>query len=119
MSQLSVYFLGPPRVECGGEPIHIGRRKVMALLAYPAVEKGRHGRDTLATLLWPEYDQSRARADLRRTLSLLKGTLGEGFLLVDRETVDLSGFRKPDRSLAGSGQCTVPDERSRLVFWRV
>jgi DNA-binding SARP family transcriptional activator len=36
------------------------------------------------------YDQSRARADLRRTLSLLNRTLGEESLAADRETVGLA-----------------------------
>jgi DNA-binding SARP family transcriptional activator len=68
MSRLALYLLGPPRLELDGEPVHIGRRKVMALLAYLAVTGGSHSRDFLATLLWPEYDQSRARAALRRTI---------------------------------------------------
>src|SRR5512142_3018722 len=49
-----------------------------------------HGRDTLATLLWEDYDQSRARAALRRTLSVLKSALGEEQLEIDRELVGLA-----------------------------
>ena len=75
MSQLALYLLGPPRLELGGEPVKISRRKALALLAYLAVTGGHHQRDALATLLWPEYDQSGARADLRRTLSLLRRKL--------------------------------------------
>jgi DNA-binding SARP family transcriptional activator len=36
-------------------------------------------------LFWPEHDQSRARAGLRRALAALKKALGEGWLDVDRE----------------------------------
>ena len=32
MSRLGLYLLGPPRVELDGEPVHIGRRKMLALL---------------------------------------------------------------------------------------
>jgi ABC-type transport system substrate-binding protein/DNA-binding SARP family transcriptional activator len=89
MAQLALFLLGSPRVEVNGKEIHIGRRKALALLAYLAVTGERHRRDSLAALLWPEYDQSRARADLRRTLSLLNRILGEGWLDVDRETAGL------------------------------
>ena len=75
---------------------------MVALLAYLAVTGRCHRRDSLATLLWPELDQSRALAYLRRILSMLRKTLGDEWLIVDRETVDLrrdlSGFGEPDRS---------------------
>ena len=89
MSRLALYLLGPPRVELDGEEIHIPRRKAMALLAYLAVTGRRHSRDSLATLLWPELDQSTARARLRRALATLREALGDGWLDADRETVDL------------------------------
>lgn len=63
MSCLSLSLLGPPRLEMDGEPVQIGRRKALALLVYLAVTKRLHSRDALATLFWPEYDQSSARAD--------------------------------------------------------
>ncbi len=90
MPRLELYLLGPPRVELDGEPVQIGRRKAIALLAYLAVTGQPHSRDSLAALLWPEYDQSSARADLRRSLSLLNRTLGEEWLTVDRETGSLN-----------------------------
>ena len=65
-------------------------RKATALVAYLAVTGRRHTRDALAGLLWPEYNQARARAALRRTLSSLKGARSEGWLRVDRENVDLA-----------------------------
>ena len=76
MSQLSLYLFGPPRLELDGIPVHIPRRKAMALLAYLAVSSQSHSRDALATLLWPENDQSSARAELRRTLSVLNRAWG-------------------------------------------
>ena len=69
MSRLALFLLGSPRIERDGEPVHIPRRKAVALLAYLAVTGQTHRRDALATLLWPEHDQSHARAGLRRALS--------------------------------------------------
>ena len=76
MPHLALHLLGSPRIECDGEPVEIGRRKAIALLIYLAVTGRSHSRDALATLLWPEYDQGRARAGLRRALAALKKALG-------------------------------------------
>ncbi len=69
--------------------MHIRRRKAVALLAYLAVTGQVHSRDALATLLWPESDQSAGRAGLRRALASLKDALGEEELEADRETIGL------------------------------
>jgi DNA-binding SARP family transcriptional activator len=82
MSDLALFLLGPPRIERDGEPVEIRRRKAMALVVYLAVTGCSHSRDALATLLWPELDQSRA-------LTALRKSLGEGWLDVDRETAGL------------------------------
>jgi DNA-binding SARP family transcriptional activator len=84
-----ILLLGAPRIEHDGEPIEVDTRKAIALLAYLAVTRQRHARDALAGLFWPEYNQTRARAALRRTLSSLSGARAEGWLDVDRESVDL------------------------------
>jgi DNA-binding SARP family transcriptional activator len=84
-----ILLLGAPRIEAGGEPIEVDTRKAIALLAYLAVTRGRHARDALAGLLWPEYNQKRARAALRRTLSSLSQARSEGWLEADRESVGL------------------------------
>ena len=73
MSPLALYLLGPPRVERDGKPVEVNRRKALALVAYLAVTGQSHSRDYLVNLLWPEYDSSRGRAALRRTLSLPSG----------------------------------------------
>jgi predicted ATPase/DNA-binding SARP family transcriptional activator len=90
VSRLALFFLGTPRVELDGQPVHISRHKAVALLAYLATTKQSHRRDSLTALLWPEYDHSRARADLRRTLAVLNRTLGSGWLTVDRESAGLN-----------------------------
>jgi len=89
MSRLAISALGMPRIEYAGAPLAVDRRKAVALLTFLAVEGRAHGRDALATLLWPGYDQSTARGNLRRTLSTLHTALGEEWLAIDRDTVAL------------------------------
>jgi predicted ATPase/DNA-binding SARP family transcriptional activator len=89
MSQLKIYLLGSPRVESNNIMIQMDTRKAFALLGYLAVTAEQHTRDTLATLLWPEYDQTRARAALRRTLSTLKRAVGDDHLEITRESITL------------------------------
>ena len=86
---LSVSLLGPPLAEVDGQPLSVDTRKATALLAYLAVEPGRHGRESLAALLWPDYAPDRARAALRRTLSTLRSALGGNWLAVARDAVSL------------------------------
>jgi DNA-binding SARP family transcriptional activator len=101
MSRLAIYLLGPPRIELDGDPVHIGRAKAVALLAYLALEGGPHRRDTLATLLWPGYDQSSARAHLRRALVSLTKRLGHEWFVADRASIGLAPDAGPSN---GSGR---------------
>ncbi|MGI9050750.1 MAG: ATP-binding protein [Rubrobacteraceae bacterium] len=87
MVDTRLFFLGSPRIEHAGAVVEVDTRKAVALLAYLSLEEGRHGRDTLAGLLWPEYSQTKSRAALRRTLSALSTLRSEGPLNVDRESV--------------------------------
>lgn len=89
MAQLSIRTLGPPEIELDGVAVDTSRHKAIALLVYLAVTGERHRRDALATLFWPEYEQSKAYAYLRRTLWEIKEALGDGWLDADRETVGL------------------------------
>ena len=89
MSDLSLFLLGTPRLERDGQPVHLDRRKALALLAYLVLTGQSHGRDALATMFWPDSDQGQARANLRIALTALRQALGEGCLHVDRETVQL------------------------------
>jgi predicted ATPase/DNA-binding SARP family transcriptional activator len=84
MPRLALFLLGPPRIECNGTPLHLDRRKAVALAAYLAVTGQRHRRETLAALFWPEQDQARAHANLRRTLAAVKEAVGDECLAVDR-----------------------------------
>src|SRR5512145_2508186 len=81
-------------MEIHGAPVEVDTRKATALLAYLAVTGETHQRDTLAALLWPDYDQTSARAALRRTLSTLnralEGDASERYLEINRESVGLA-----------------------------
>ena len=87
---LSLFLLGPPRVEIDGEVIAFPRQKSLALLVHLAVTGEQQRRDSLAALLWPE--SADARGSLRRELSSLKSALGNGdWLDAQRENVTLTG----------------------------
>jgi DNA-binding SARP family transcriptional activator len=85
-----ISLLGAPHIEHDGVPVEVDTRKAIALVAYLAVTKRSHTREALAGLLWPEYNQTRSRAALRRTLSSLGKARSEGWLQADRENVDLA-----------------------------
>jgi DNA-binding SARP family transcriptional activator len=89
VTELRVALLGSPRVEVGGTPIEVDTRKAIALLAYLALSDQPQGRDRLVGLLWPDYEPDRARASLRRTLSVLVKALGGRWVVADRRTVRL------------------------------
>jgi predicted ATPase/DNA-binding SARP family transcriptional activator len=87
MAELELFLLGNPRIERQGEPIEVDTRKAIALMAFLVMSGEVQSRDSLATLLWSEFDQSRARAALRRTLSPLRKGLGGESLDVTRESI--------------------------------
>ncbi|HJP60388.1 MAG TPA: BTAD domain-containing putative transcriptional regulator [Gemmatimonadaceae bacterium] len=82
----------------------LAQPKRIALLAYLciAVPHGYHRRDKLLALFWPDSDQEHARASLRKSLHVLRRTLGEEAILTrgdedvavdfDRVTCDASTF---------------------------
>lgn len=89
MAELVIHALGSPSVELHGNAISVDTRKAIALLVYLALERQSRSRDSLAALLWPEYDQARSRAALRRTLSVLHKALDGQYLAIDRDQVTL------------------------------
>jgi DNA-binding SARP family transcriptional activator/lipoprotein NlpI len=90
VSKLTLFFLGPPRLLRNGVSLEPDTRKAVALLAYLAVTGQAHTRDTLATLLYAEYDESHARGALRRTLSSLNKALSDEGLVIARDRIALS-----------------------------
>jgi DNA-binding SARP family transcriptional activator len=89
MAAINLYLFGHPRIVYRGQAIEVVRRKALALVAYLALTNLPQSRDTLATLLWPELDQERARAALRSTLPALTSLFPESWLTADRQTIGL------------------------------
>jgi TolB-like protein/DNA-binding SARP family transcriptional activator len=79
-----------------GAPIELSGKKIQALVAYLAVEEKRsHSRDELATLLWGQMGDERARHNLRQALSKLRrqcdsiAEIEDDFIRVDRAQCDI------------------------------
>jgi len=89
MSHLAIFALGPLRIELDGQPLQTSRHKALALLVYLAMNPEKQSRAVLSALLWPDYEQEKAYAYLRRTLWELRSLLGEGWLEASREDIRL------------------------------
>lgn len=87
--RLALHFLGSPQLYLDHEPVTVDRRKAVAFLVYLAVEGGKHTRDSLSALLWPDYDQSKAFTNLHHTLWEVQQVIGEGWIIADRKTIGL------------------------------
>jgi len=87
---LALHFLGIPQLNLDDTPITTDRRKAVALLAYLAVGRGKYTREFLSGFFWPDYDQSKAFSNLRRTIWEVHQVLGENWLIADRESVWLN-----------------------------
>ena len=98
MTLLENHFLGAFDVQLNAKAVSaFPTDKIRALLVYLALEPGQpHRRETLATLLWPEMEQSAALANLRLALHRLRETfervqagVGETLLHSTRQTLQL------------------------------
>jgi DNA-binding SARP family transcriptional activator len=80
------------RVLRDGVPVAISYQRARALLAFLALEPGRHTRERLADLFWPVEAPDAARDSLRRMLSVLREALGpdKAALTADRNGVALA-----------------------------
>lgn len=95
-----IELFGPPRVRRDDADVRFDTRKAVALLALLSVTGREFGREALAGLLWPDLERSRARATLRRTLSVA-ASVGPALVVhADRVGVD-----------AGAVDCDVVEFR--------
>ncbi|HEX6219537.1 MAG TPA: AAA family ATPase [Acidimicrobiia bacterium] len=92
---LDIRLLGSPQVTVDGVAVDVDTRKAIAMLAYLAIETSAE-RDTLAALFWADSPPDRARATLRRTLSALRGGVGEDAISADRNRVELTDAHTSD-----------------------
>ncbi len=89
MEPCRIYLLGSPYVTVGEQRIAFKRKKALALIAYLALQAQPSRRDTILTLLWPDLDEVRARAALRRTLAAITETPLRMWLRADRQVIEL------------------------------
>lgn len=89
MAELQFYLFGAPRIEHDGQPVSIKRRKAAALVFYLAMSTQPHNRSALASVFWPESDQTSARSALRTTLASLRRTALKDWLVIDGENISL------------------------------
>ncbi len=76
-------------MEYDGELLEIANRKGLALLTYLAINPEIHRRNRLAGLFWPDYNQTRARANLRRTFWILNQTPLANLIGAGQESIHL------------------------------
>jgi DNA-binding SARP family transcriptional activator len=97
MPHLSIRLFGP--LDCTLDKEEVAgfeSDKARALLAYLAVEtQGAHRREKLAGLLWPDWPEQAARANLRRALANLRLVIGDHhatppFLHISRQTIQFN-----------------------------
>jgi DNA-binding SARP family transcriptional activator len=96
-------LLGPVELRAAGIKVELPTRKLLAIIAFLALE-GESSRATLAALLW-EASEDRARANLRGELYRLRGTAFAGVLEDDGKRLRLahsvqSDLERFDRFLA-------------------
>ncbi|MFC4455206.1 ATP-binding protein [Deinococcus sonorensis] len=88
MGALRITLLGPPQLWLDDQPLALTSRKLTVLLAYLLLEPGRHTREDLAGLFWPDSEPEVARSALRTLLSQLRRLLPDR-LHVEGPLVDL------------------------------
>jgi len=95
VARLTISLLGSLEIVLDDQPVtYLATGKARALLAYLAVEAGHaHRRETLAGLLWPDYEERSARANLRNALSNLRKAIEDRPAIEDRGAV--RGHREP------------------------
>lgn len=93
--QLAIQLIGAPQFQLDHVPITASRRAVVALLAYLAVSDWEHPgqrftRESLAVLLWTDYEPAKALGNLRHTLWEVTKFIGEGWVIAEHEMVYLN-----------------------------
>ncbi len=121
-THLTLGLFGQLTILHNEQPVEVKSHKAEALLAYLALQRRPQNRDGLATLLWPEANQERARANLRRALWTLNqtpvvawmdGTTDFIALRTDDLTIDAVSF---EELLAQRPQDLQALERAALLY---
>ena len=122
MAQLQIHLFGAPTVIlASGSEASLPSDKARGLLAYLAVEAGQaHRREKLAGLLWPDYTESSARANLRRALADLRQAIGDHqatppYLLIAQETLQFNAASGAQSDVAAFLQLTSSPPPANLT----
>jgi DNA-binding SARP family transcriptional activator len=75
MSRMQICVLGAPEVTLDGRVVNFRTRKTLALLVFLALEPGRHSRERLQNIFWP--DNATGRGALRSALTYLRAALSD------------------------------------------
>ncbi len=86
---LKILLLGHPSITYHDDNVELKRRKAFALLAYLAVTRKAHSRDSLTAIFFPDQDEKQARSGLRLLLTDLNKTAISDFLVIERNLVAL------------------------------
>lgn len=95
-THLTLKLFGQLTILQDKQPLQIKSYKAAAILVCLALRRRPQSRDYLATLLWPEVGQERARANLRRALWTLKQTPAGAWL---NGTADSVALRTEDLAI--------------------
>ena len=82
-------WLGHPRIELSGSDVRLETRKTTALLAFRSLSEYPQPREKLAELFWPEFDPSRAPANLRPSLASLHASIPGDWLEAERDRINV------------------------------
>lgn len=87
---LELRLLGACGLWWYGNPIQLGTRKALALMAYLALQPSGATRSELCALLWPDSDETRARRSLRVELTRIYAQLDEGTVFSQADLLRLN-----------------------------
>ena len=94
MGQLQLCFLGGLKIWQDDEPHHDALpKKALALLCFLAVTSEAQSRNKLASLLWSDFAEDRARSNLRDTLTLLRRTPLAPYVDIGRQLISFNQKR--------------------------
>mgnify|MGYP001185023496 CR=1 FL=1 len=85
--RLTLGLFGSLTILSDQQPVEVKSKKAVAVLVYLLLQQRCQSRDYLAALMWPEADQTHARANLRRALWTLNQTPLGAALQVDDDAV--------------------------------
>lgn len=113
-SILEIRLLGRFEILLDGRALEIHSRAARSLVAYIALRPDtHHRREKLAGLLWPDIDETKARANLRHALWILRREIGDDFLTADESGISLSiapGCQVDAITLERQGSASTPIE---------